>query len=485
MSLGAEDNWLSFVLANSPTIAALVIALYVLAAVCAIREVMNSRTSQGSIAWLLSLVILPFPAAFLYLVFGWKLFDDYAALQTHSGRKARITRAKDLYLLDLKSNKEWPVLAKVSELPFLSGNTAELLIDGEATFKSIFEGISKAKVYVLAQFYIIRDDALGREFAERLMERARAGVAVYLIYDDVGCFWLKRAYINRLREAGVRVGSFNQRHKSLRLYGPARINYRSHRKVVVVDGDDAWVGGHNVGVEYLGQDKRFGKWRDTHVHVGGPAALSCALVFREDWQWATGEVLPGGIPSAVETPGDQSVLVMPSGPADTLEECAIAFTEVISRARQRLWIVSPYFVPDLDIQTALHAAALRGVDVRVLIPKRPDHLLVWLASNAHANSMVAHDVAIYRYGKGFLHQKVVLVDDAIASVGTVNFDNRSFAINFELTLWFTGEQIISDIAAMLEKDFSEAHLTTMEEVRSTPWIKRFVGQAAKLFSPIL
>lgn len=483
--MSTEDSWLNTLLVNSPTIAAIVAALYVLAAICAIREVMNSRTAQGSIAWLLSLMIVPFPAAFLYLLFGWKLFDDYAALQTHSGRKARITRAKDLYLLDLKANKEWPVLAKVSELPFLSGNKAELLIDGDATFASIFEGISRAKTYLMAQFYIIRDDALGKEFARRLIERAKAGVAVYLIYDDVGCFHLPKSYMRTLREAGVRIGSFNQRHKSLRLYGPARINYRSHRKVVVVDGEEAWVGGHNVGVEYLGQDPKFGHWRDTHVHITGPAALSCALVFREDWQWATGETLPGQLPSAVETPGDQSVLVMPSGPADTLEECAIAFTEVIGRARKRLWIVSPYFVPDIDIQTALHAAALRGVDVRVLLPQRPDHMLVWLASNAHANSMVAHDVAIYRYTKGFLHQKVVLVDDLITSVGTVNFDNRSFAINFELTLWFTGEQMIKDVEAMLEKDFAGAHLTTIEEVKATPWLNRFVGQAAKLFSPLL
>lgn len=483
--MSSEVNWLDAVLANSPTIAAIVLALYLLAAICAFREVMNSRTAQGSIAWLLSLIILPFPSAFLYLVFGWKLFDDYAALQTHSGRRARITRAKDLYLLDLKANAEWPVLSKVSELPFLSGNSAELLIDGDATFKSIFEGIARAQTYVMAQFYIIRDDALGKAFAECLIERAKAGVAVYLIYDDVGCFGLSQKYFQRLRDAGVKVGSFNQRHKSLRFYGPARINYRSHRKVVVVDGHEAWVGGHNVGIEYLGQDEKFGHWRDTHVHIAGPAALSCALVFREDWQWATGEILASVTPQPPATPGDQSVLVMPSGPADTREECAIAFTEAISRARHRLWIVSPYFVPDLDIQTALHAAVLRGVDVRVLIPRRPDHLLVWLASNAHANSMVAHGVGIYRYGKGFLHQKVMLVDDLIASVGTVNFDNRSFAINFELTLWFTGRQMIDDVERMLVDDFADAHMTTVEEVNATPVYKRFVGQAAKLFSPIL
>ena len=180
---------------------------------------------------------------------------------------------------------------------------------------------------------------------------------------------MPKRYRNELRAAGIKVAGFNQRHKFMRLYGPTRINYRNHRKIVVADGEHAWVGGHNVGVEYLGQDPRFGRWRDTHVRVSGPAALGCALLFREDWEWATGEVLPATPPASVATPGEQSVLVMGTGPADRLEECAIAFTDIIGRARQRLWIVSPYFVPDTDIRTALYAAKLRGVDVRFTDPR--------------------------------------------------------------------------------------------------------------------
>jgi cardiolipin synthase len=176
---------------------------------------------------------------------------------------------------------------------------------------------------------------------------------------------------------------------------------------------------------------------------------------------------------------------MPTGPADRLEDCAIAFTDVISKARKRIWIVSPYFVPDLDVRTALYAAVLRGVEVRVLLPHKPDHLMVWHASNAHANAMVLRDVAVYRYLDGFLHEKVILVDDLIAGVGTVNFDNRSFAINFELTLWFTAEHMIRDVEAMLEIDFQNARRTTIDDVAAIPLYMRFVGQAAKLLSPVL
>jgi cardiolipin synthase len=475
------DDILRIIIGDLHIVAAITAGFYLLAFVCAVREVMNSRTSQGSIAWILALALLPFPTSLLYLVLGWKAFDDYATDRIRNGRAARPLRAKDLTLIDRDTSDKWPVQVKVSEVPFLSGNDVEVLVDGKATFESIFAGIEKARDYLLVQFYIVRDDALGKELAERLIERAKAGVKVYLLYDDIGSTGMPKRYRAQLREAGVKVAGFNQRHKFLRVFGPTRINYRNHRKIVVVDGEHAWVGGHNVGVEYLGEDPRFGRWRDTHVRVSGPAAL----LFREDWEWATGEVLPSTPPESVATPGAESVLVMGSGPADKLEECAIAFTDIIGRARERVWIVSPYFVPDTDIRTALFAAKLRGVDVRIMLPNEPDHKLVWLASIAHADAMVEHDIAIYRYQGGFLHQKVVLMDDQIASIGSVNFDNRSFAINFEITMWFTDPQTINDVEAMLLEDFTLCRQVDLEEVRQRSLPARFMSQAARLLSPVL
>ncbi|HHY48250.1 MAG TPA: cardiolipin synthase [Alphaproteobacteria bacterium] len=476
---------ISLVITDPLIVGAIVAFFYLMAFVCAVREIMYSRTSQGSIAWLLSLLLAPFPTSILYFIFGWKLFDDYAAVQSHSGRGNRIAQAHKHAMLDEDANTNWRTLAAVAQMPFVSGNSAELLIDGNATFDSIFAGIDRAERVIYAQFYIIRDDRLGREFATRLIARARAGVAVYLLYDDVGCFWLPRSYMRRLAAEGIKCAPFNKRHKMLRLFGPARLQYRNHRKLVLVDGKEAWIGGHNVGVEYLGEDPRFGRWRDTHVHVSGAVALSCAQMFHEDWEWATGEKLPRPLEGPPERVGEESILVMPSGPADRIEECSIAFSEVISRARKRLWLVSPYFVPDLDMRTALYAAVLRGVDVRVLIPERPDHMLVWLASIAHAGHMLAHDVQIYQYPEGFLHEKVILMDDEIAGVGTVNFDNRSFSINFEVTLWFIGRKMVSDVIRMLEADFAAAKPFTAADRKSVAVWRRFIGEAARLFSPIL
>ncbi|HVW93402.1 MAG TPA: cardiolipin synthase [Devosia sp.] len=478
-------GWLALLAATSPFLSALTGLFYVLAAICAVREVMVSRTSQGSIAWLISLALLPFPTVIIYFIVGWKHFDDYAAVQVRGRRLSRGGRSRGIPLIDEKCNAAWPVLTGIAQIPFLAGNEAKLLIDGQATFDSIFAGIDNAQHYLLVQFYIVRDDALGKVLADKLIARAQAGVSVRLLYDDIGSYGLPRRYIERLRAAGVKVSGFNNRHRFLRLYGPTRLNYRNHRKIVVADGREAWVGGHNVGVEYLGLDPRFGRWRDTQVHVRGPAALACGLVFAEDWEWATGERLQPALPEPIETPGDQPVLAMPSGPADRLEDCAIAFTDVIGRARKRIWIVSPYFVPDLDVRTALYAAVLRGVEVKLLLPHKPDHLLVWLASNAHANQMVDRGVAVHRYQDGFLHEKAILIDDAIAGLGTVNFDNRSFAINFELTLWFTGRQMIEDVEATLAVDFANSRRTTVEDVGKLPIVSRFVGQAAKLLSPML
>nr|WP_208988891.1 cardiolipin synthase [Labrenzia sp. VG12] len=470
---------------NLGLVAAFVAALYVTAGICAVREVMNSRTSQGSAAWLLSLFFLPYVTVPLYFVFGWRSFSDYAKIQATLGRSERARRADELGLTDHEETRDWPVLSRVAGVPFLAGNKASLLIDGEATFGAIKDAIARAKTVIFFQFFAIHDDALGREMAAALIERAKTGVEVYFLYDDVGSHALSREFIHRLKDAGVRVCGFNENHKFLRLLGPMRLNYRNHRKLVVVDHVEAFVGGHNVADQYVGRNKWFGHWRDTHVRVEGPAAVACALSFVEDWLWASGNQIELPQVTEIPMPGDESVLVMPTGPADKLEECALAFVEAAAQAKRRLWITTPYLVPSLDVQTALCAAAMRGVDVRILLPEKRDHWTVWLASHAYEDTFVQRGVKVYRYTDGFLHSKVTLMDDNLVSIGTVNFDNRSFQINFELTLWFTHERMIRNVETMLTTDFQNARLTWPDAFQSRSYVFRVLAQGARLLSPIL
>lgn len=481
-----QDATILDMMANNLGLVALVfLAIYVTAAICAVREIMNSRTSQGTIAWLLSLFFIPYVTVPLYFVFGWKAFSDYTHIQHRLGRLQRSRRADDMQLADQHETEDWKVLSRIASLPFLAGNKCELLIDGPETFNSILAGISAAQKSVLVQFFTIADDELGNRLADALVERAQVGVEVYLLYDDVGSRTLTHRYVNRLKAAGVKVTGFNENHRYLRLLGPMRLNYRNHRKIVVTDFEHTWVGGHNVSDQYVGKSRKFGHWRDTHVKVSGPAAMACALSFSEDWLWANGSELKLPSGHGLERPGDEPVLVMPTGPADELEECSIAFAEAAARARQRLWIATPYFVPSIDVQTALYAAAMRGVDVRILLPEKADHWTVWLASHSHADLMVNRGVKVFRYMDGFLHQKITLVDDELCSIGTVNFDNRSFRINFEITLWFTHPRMVENVRAMLEKDFQSAPQTGPDDLENRSYAFRVLAQGASLFSPIL
>jgi cardiolipin synthase len=289
------------------------------------------------------------------------------------------------------------------------------------------------------------------------------------------------------------------------------LNFRNHRKIVAVDGARAWVGGLNIGREYAGMDHELGHWRDTHVCITGPAALAVQAVVIEDWLWATGESLeallwkprvkPPADPGPVEAldaaaatgaptdPGAsealRSVLVAPTSPASNIETCTLLFMQLISQARTRLWIASPYFVPDEQFVTQLQLAALRGVDVRILLPSRPDQKLVQLASYAYLKPLGDTGVHFFRYMRGFLHQKVVLVDDDLASVGTVNFDNRSFRLNFEISVLVQSRSFAAQVAAMLEDDFTHCKRIGTDLLERRGLAFSFLVRAARLLAPVL
>lgn len=467
---------------------AAVFVAHTLGILSSIDALMSTRTAPGAVAWIVSLSTFPYAAVPAYWVFGRNRFNGYVI-----GRRADDSRLyRDLaqkmshvddYATALPARQqELQVLERLAKLPLLGGNQAELLIDGEAAFDSMLAGIDAAERYLLVQFYIVRDDALGRELKRRLEARARSGVKVHFLYDEIGSYRLPRRYLAELRAAGVEVRPFHSTQGSGNRF---QLNFRNHRKIIVADGQHGWVGGFNVGDEYLGRNPRIGPWRDTHMKLSGPAVFSLQLSFLEDWHWASGEILDFDWQPATAAGNGVPVLMLPSGPADTFETASLMVQHALAAARQRAWIASPYFVPDESVLNALKLAALRGVDVRVLIPERPDNLLTWLAAYAFVGPLLEAGVRIHRYQAGFLHGKTMLIDDGASAVGTVNLDNRSFRLNFEITAWVLDEDFGRDMAAMFEADFARSREMTLTEVLEQPWWFRAASRAAHLTAPVL
>ncbi len=468
-------------------IIAIVIVFHALGAISSIHALMGTRTAQGAIAWAVSLNTFPYVAVPAYWVLGRSKFQGYVTARRAGDLEIRhVVQTVGAEIEEFRSPGERTGAARAAELlaemPTLRSNMVELLIDGEATFASIFDGIEQARDYVLVQFFIVKDDGLGRDLQSRLIAKAEEGVDVFFLFDEIGSYKLPNSYIRELRDAGVQAVNFHSRKGPRNRF---QINMRNHRKIVVVDGHTAWLGGHNVGDEYLDGGQDFDRWRDTHLKIEGPAALAVQLSFFEDWHWATDAVPElDWTPKRIADDG-ADVLVVPTGPADPLETAGLMFVHAIHSARERIWIASPYFVPDEPVMAALQLAGLRGVDVRVLIPEEPDHLLVYLAAFSFFDQAKATGVQIYRYTGGFLHQKVMLIDDEAAAVGTANFDNRSFRLNFEITAFVAAEALVSKVERMLLDDFANSVQMQPGDVDSRGFWFKLAVRLAHLTAPIL
>ncbi|ROM92118.1 cardiolipin synthase [Pseudomonas brassicacearum] len=468
----------------------LIALIHSLGTIAAIHAVLTVRTAQGSIAWALSLVFVPYLTLIPYLVFGRSTFDAYIKARRQANEEMRKAIA-DLNwrpwieeALTARASKAYASLRampKLGRMPCLSNNQVRLLINGQATFDAIFEAIRAAREAVLIQFFIIHDDQLGRRLQTLLMEKSAEGVAIYLLYDRIGSHSLPHSYVQPLRDAGVQVEAFATRSGWLNRF---QVNFRNHRKIVVVDGVQGFVGGHNVGDEYMGEKPPLAPWRDTHIAVIGPVVACMQESFAEDWFWASRKLPPLILPQSYP---DDGVLcqLLASGPADPYETCSLFFVEAIQSATERVWITSPYFIPDEAVFAALRLAVLRGVDVRLLLPSRPDHRIVYAASSLYAFEAVRAGVRVFRYQPGFLHQKVVLIDSEITAIGSANLDNRSFRLNFEVMLLTVDSEFAHEVEHMLNDDFAQAHEIAKGESRKTHRLQQLGMRVARLISPIL
>ena len=470
-------------------IGAVYAVLVLFSVIAAVHSVISGRTPQGAIAWSVALISIPILALPLYLVFGRSKFNGLVNARREDNELMaeivkRIEPDARRFVVDLGENfADARVLNQLTHLPFLKGNSTRLLIDGDATFDAIFSSIDEARQYVVAEFFIVKDDDLGRRFKARLIAAAERGCDVYLLFDEVGSKDLSKSYIEELEAAGVRVSGMKSTLGGL--VNRFQLNFRNHRKIVVIDGRRALVGGLNVGDEYVHKSMRLTPWRDTHMQIDGPAALAVQIPFVEDWYWANREIPELNWSPQEADGGDKTILVLPSGPDDDFETCCLFFTHAINSAKERLWIASPYFVPDEGVVNALQLAAMRGVDVRILIPGLPDKWYVKEAAMTYVPEVTQAGVKMYEYGDGFLHQKIVLVDDMVSVVGTANFDNRSFRLNFEISIVVVDRSFNDEVENMLTADFEKSTLLDVDHLTHSGIMFKIRSRITRLFAPIL
>jgi cardiolipin synthase len=466
----------------SATLAAVLLLSELFGVLLAVDAVMRPRSAHGAIAWSVALVCIPTIAIPFYLVFGRTRFQGYSEVirEKEEQLDERIPGwyqamaavgadpHPDLGHMDV-------VVRRLTDVPFTRGNRAELLVDADATYGAMRKAIAAAESYVLVQFYIVRDDDSGRALRDALIERARAGVRVCFLYDEIGSVKLTEQYLDAMRRESIEVSGFRTTQGFRNRF---QINFRNHRKLLIIDGRTGFIGGLNLGDEYLG-------YRDTHLRIDGPAVQQIQLTFRKDWYWATRQIVEvADEPVTKDDPG-QAVSIVNTGPADPVPKCSILFSELVATATQRMWIASPYFVPDDVMTRALQSAAKRGVDVRVLVPDEPDQRFVELASLTYYTEMMNCGVRLFRYKERFMHHKVLLVDDELAAVGTVNLDYRSLYLNFEETALVADSKFAGEVAEMLEADLRRCEEVQHNHFDRQPLHVRVQARIARLASPLL
>ncbi|MBD8498165.1 cardiolipin synthase [Paenibacillus arenosi] len=456
---------------------------------------MENRHPSSTMAWLLILALIPVVGFVFYLLFG----QNYRKRRKYS-KKAKRDKEEYAFLkaqwiesqysareFTAEQRKLLLLMNRISNSTVSFSTETKVLTNGEETFSALLHELRMAQHHIHMEYYIYRDDDIGREIQQILIEKAKSGVHVRFMYDAVGSVYLKNSFVKELREAGVQVAVF----------GPVRfhlvsnkVNYRNHRKIVVIDSSVGFMGGLNVGDEYLSRNKTYGFWRDTHMIVRGEAVQTLQAIFLKDWRHMTKEkvVEPKYFVSCNTLNPEAehgAVQIIASGPDQEFQTMKNLFFSMVTSAQKSIWIATPYFVPDEDLLTALKVAALSGLDIRLLFPAKPDRWLPFLASHSYFPGLIESGVKIYEYEKGFLHSKLVIVDGEIATIGTTNMDMRSFYLNFEVNALLVRTDSIERLVTDFERDLQSAARINEEQFKKRKKRTRFLESLARLFSPLL
>ncbi|MGA9840614.1 MAG: cardiolipin synthase [Thermoplasmata archaeon] len=452
------------------------------------------RNPESVLAWILTVLALPVGGFVLYLIFGFKYFktrtfglkstgDQLILARVRKGQEVAVVDAPERVLKELVEYSELARLLWADSAAFLtSGNQVDVFTNGNDKFEALFEAIRGAKNHIHLEYYILRNDALGERLIAALEAKAREGVQVRLLYDDLGNKIPRERY-RRLTDLGAKVSGF---YRALVPSVGFRLNYRNHRKVAVIDGAIGFVGGFNIGDEYLGLGP-LGAWRDTAVRIRGAAVRSLQLRFVLDWNWATDEglTLGGAYFLSSAAPGTASVQIVSGGPDTTWNPPREEYVKLVDLAKRTCYLQTPYFIPDVSVMTALRIAALSGIDVRIMIPLKADQPFVHWASLSYVGELLEAGVRLFAYKQGFLHAKTVTIDDSVTSIGSANWDLRSFKWNFETNAVIYDRELGEKYRRIFEDDMTRSIEITKESYAARLRRVRFKESVCRLFSGAL
>jgi len=458
---------------------------------------MERRNIAATWAWLIVLLFLPGIGFIFYLILGQRL-SKKKLYRLREGEfshfRAAIDKQKQLLERgELDTND--PAMARHRDMIYMNivsdgayytqDNDVEIFPEGQPLFDAMLEQIEQAKEHVHLLYYIFRNDELGSRLVQLLASKARQGLEVRVLYDAVGSASLPRRFFRPLVAArGEVISFFPGRIPFLNL----RVNFRNHRKLVIIDGKIGYIGGFNVGDEYLGKSKKLGYWRDTHLQIRGKAVYLLQARFFLDWNLSARKRMQEShkyFPEVEEIPDGVGIQIVSSGPNSEKQQIKHAYLKMIYKARKRIYLQTPYFIPDDSILTALKMAAMSGVDVRVMVPGRPDSKMVYWATHSYLGELLKSGVRCYQYQKGFMHAKTLVVDTQLASVGSANVDIRSFKLNFETNAFLYNTEVAVQLEELFLQDLDECQELTMAAYLNRPIHMRIKESLTRLLSPIL
>lgn len=449
----------------------------------------ENRNPLKSLAWVTVLFLLPIVGIILYLVFG-RSIKNKRMISRHNRRKLRKNEQApkvDHRVLDLsEESKQMINLAgTLAVSPFYPDNTVEIFTDGASKFESLKRDLRNARHAINLQYYIFEDDKIGSEICDILIERHNAGVEVRVIYDHVGSFNVNSKFFKRMQQAGIKAYPFLK--VSFPQFG-TRINWRNHRKICIIDGSIGYIGGMNIADRYIDGGKQFDCWRDTHLRITGPAVRALRYSFAVDWNFMGQPLLEDDSAHTfrpeVEAPR-AGIQLLTSGPMSQWSNIAFMFHKAIAGAKKRVYIQTPYFLPTEGLLKALQVAALSHVDVRVMMPRRSDSKMLTYASYSYIAESLQAGIKIYFYDAGMLHAKSMIIDDEFASVGSTNFDFRSFECNFESNVFIYSSEVNTRLTEIFKDDLEHSTRVTPFEWRKRPYSQKMAESVVRLLSPIL